>query len=106
MANQELLLREKMFNLVLSGQKTITSRKGKRDITTGPLIFRMTENPEKQIVVNVTKVSFVAYPDITDTEAKKEGYASVNELRNVLIRIYGEIDPSDLFTLIEFELVK
>lgn len=100
---QELLLRQSIFGLVTSGKKTSTSRKGKRDITKGLLLFKMTEDETVQTVVNVTDVKFVEYKDLTDTEAKKEGYERLEELKAVLNKIYGDIPENEIFTLIEWE---
>lgn len=101
--SQELLLREDVFRLVCVGVKRSTLRKGRRDIKTGPLAFKMTENPKIQMVVNVTKVTYLSLAEITENEATKEGYTSLSELRDVLYQIYGEIDDTELFTCVEFE---
>lgn len=72
--SQELLLREDVFRLVCVGVKCSTLRKGRRDIKTGSLAFKMTENPKIQMVVNVTKVTYLSLAEITENEATKEGY--------------------------------
>lgn len=102
---QELLLREEIFGLVNSGVKHSTSRKGKRDIQCGSLLFKMTEDESIQTTVNVTSVRYNPYSEISDEEAVKEGYKSIEELRSVLTKIYGEINNDELFTFIEFELL-
>lgn len=102
---QELLLKSEIFGLVEAGIKHSTSRKGKRDITCGLLLFKMTEDESIQTTVNVTSVRYTPYCKISDEEAVKEGYKSIQELRDVLTRIYGEIDDNELFTFIEFECI-
>ena len=100
---QELLLRRDIFGKVLDGSKKSTSRKGKRDIVNGALLFKMTEDETQQIVVNVTNVCFTPYSEISETEAVKEGYNNLGELQEVLTRIYGEINQNETFTFIEWE---
>ena len=100
---QELLLREEIFDKVLDGTKKSTSRKGRRDIVVGPLLFKMTEDESVQVVRNVVGVRYCAYKEITDDEARKEGYTSLADLQNILERIYGVIDPNELFTFIEWQ---
>lgn len=65
----------------------------------------MTEDESVQVVVNVTNVRYTPYGEISDEEAIKEGYKSVEELRSVLTKIYENIDNDEPFTDIEFELV-
>ena len=100
---QELLLRREIFGKVLDGSKKSTSRKGKRDIVNGALIFKMTEDETQQVIVNVTNVRYLPYGEITEDEAKKEGYESLTDLQSVLVKIYGEIPSDELFTFISFE---
>ena len=103
---QELLLRRDIFGKVLDGSKKSTSRKGKRDIINGALLFKMTEDETQQVIVNVTDVRFLPYWNITEEEARKEGYESLSDLRDTLIGIYGEIDKWEPFTFISFEPIE
>ena len=100
---QELLLRRDIFGKVLDRSKKSTSRKGKRDIVKGALLFKMTEDEAQQTIVNVTGVRYLPYGEITDEEAKKEGYESLSELQDILVKIYGEIAQDEPFTFIEWE---
>ena len=100
---QELLLKRDIFGKVLDGNKKSTSRKGKRGIVNGVLLFKMTEDETQQVIVNVTNVRYLPYGDITEGEAVKEGYKSLDELRDILTRIYGEIAPDETFTFVEWE---
>ena len=100
---QELLLRREIFGKVLDGSKKSTSRKGKRDIVKGELLFKMTEDESRQVCVNVTNVRYMPYCEITDQEAKKEGYESLSDLQEILVKIYGEIGPNETFTFVEWE---
>ena len=100
---QELLLRETIFGKVLDGSKKSTSRKGKRDIVNGELTFKMTEDETQQTVVNVTDVRYLPYCEITEDESRKEGYESLADLKDILVKIYGEIADDELFTFVQWE---
>lgn len=100
---QELLLRRAIFGKVLDRSKHSTSRKGKRDIVKGALLFKMTEDETQQVIVNVTNVRYIPFGEISEEEAVKEGYESVEQLRSVLFDIYGETPETELFTFVEFE---
>lgn len=94
-------LREEMFPL-LGNKKTSTSRYGYRHVSVGEdILFVMTEDETVTFPAVVTKVTHCEYNDLTEEEALKEGYGSLDDLKAVLERIYhpGE---HDTITLIEF----
>ena len=94
-------LREEMFPL-LGNKKTSTSRYGYRHVKVGEeILFVMTEDESVTFSAIVTKVTHCEYKDLTEEEAIKEGYASLEELKAVLERIYYPAD-NDTITLIEF----
>lgn len=103
MAEQELLLVSSVFSLVNEGVKKSTLRKGRRDIRTGPLTFKMTENENCTVKVNVLNVSYLPFSEISEKHAKSEGYDSVDELKNVIRQIYGDVNESEVFTYVEFK---
>lgn len=99
---QELKLRKEIFDKVLDGSKKATSRKGIRQICPGMLTLIMTEDETQTKKVCVKRVEIIKLNEITDTEARLEGYASAKELRNKLEEIYGSFCSGELFTLVEW----
>ena len=99
---QELLQMGTAFNQILKGKKTSTSRFGWRNIEKGLLKIKMTENTDLEVTVLVTDVIFTYYGQITEEEALKEGYESLEALRTKLEDIYGEMGEVTPFTLIWF----
>ncbi len=98
-----LKLRKEQFLLVLSGKKTSTSRQGIRRFEVGEEIeLVMTEDETCSIDVTITNVKYIKYKDLTENEAIKEGYSSLEELQLALERIYTVND--DDFTIIEFTM--
>lgn len=99
-----LKLRKELFPLVLSGKKTSTSRQGIRLFEVGEEIeLIMTEDETCSIDVTVTNVKHIKYKDLTEVEAIKEGYSSLEELQFALEKIYTVNDDDD-FTIIEFTM--
>ena len=92
-----------MFPALKNGTKTRTSRFGKRDINVGDkAVFVMTENEKVKFPVVITGVSYCKFFELTQEEAIKEGYSSLEELKSALIKIYNPFDD-DVFTIIEFK---
>ena len=99
-----LKLRKELFPLVLSGKKTSTSRQGIRCFEVGEDIeLIVTEDKTCSIEVTVTNVKHIKYKDLTEDEAIKEGYSSLEELQLALEKIYTVNDDDD-FTIIEFTM--
>lgn len=97
-----LKLRKEMFPLIYSGKKTCTSRQGIRNFTLyDKLIFVATEDSSISTDVIVTDIKHCKFSELTEEEAIKEGYESLEELKEVLKKIY-DISKDDNFTLVEF----
>ena len=97
-------IRQEMFPLILSGKKTSTSRQGLREIEVGQELRFLSADGDIADTV-VTNVEYCKFEELTEEEALKEGYSSVDELKDVLRNLYAiESDPN--FTLIEFKLVE
>ena len=97
-----LLLRKEMFSKLLSSEKSSTSRFGKRDFNKGDiLIFKMTEDETVACNCIVTDVMYCKFEDLTEEEARMEGYSSLKEMKDSLIKIYS-LTSKDEITLIHF----
>lgn len=95
-------LRKEMFGSLSDGTKKSTSRLGKRDVNVGDdLIFEMTEDETVKYQTKVTNVTFCKFSDLTEEEAKMEGYDSLANLKTALTKIYNP-NENDIFTLIHF----
>lgn len=99
-----LKLRKEMFPAIYSGKKTCTSRQGTRNFTPqDKLVFAATEDDSISVDVIITNVRHCKFDELTEEEAIKEGYESLEELKEVLGQIY-DISKDNNFTLIEFML--
>lgn len=97
-----LKLRKEMFPVIYSGKKTCTSRQGIRNFTRyDKLMFVATEDNSIHTEVTVTNVRHCKFDELTTEEAIKQGYESLEELKETLKKIY-DISKDDNFTLVEF----
>lgn len=97
-----LKLRKEMFPVIYSGKKTCTSRQGIRNFTLyDKLMFVATEDNSIRTEVIITNVRHCKFDELTKEEAIKEGYESLEELKETLKKIY-DISKDDNFTLVEF----
>ena len=97
-----LKLRKELFPAIYSGKKTCTSRQGIRNFTLhDKLTFVATEDNSIHTDVVITNVKHCKFDGLTKEQAVKEGYESLEELKEVLKKIY-DISKDDNFTLVEF----
>lgn len=102
----EIKLRGEMFPALKNGTKIRTSRYGKRYVTVGDMVvFVMTENEKIKCPVIITNVFYCTFYELTQEEAIKEGYSSLEELKSALRKIYNPFDD-DIYTIIEFKLIE
>jgi hypothetical protein len=92
-----------MFEKLIDGNKQSTSRLGHRDVKIGEeLLIIMTENERICYTTSVTNVKYCKFSELTEEEAKREGYNNLKELKDNLASIYNP-SQDDEFTLIYFE---
>lgn len=99
----ELKIRHSLFVKIANEQKKSTSRLGERDVKVGDkLIFRSTDDENFAYETTVTDVKVCKFSDITEEDAKMEGYVSLEEMTTSLKSVY-EFDENSVFTLIKFK---
>ena len=98
-----LKLRKEMFPAIFSGEKTSTSRQGIRLIAPQEELKLIAIDESVSVNVIVTNVYQCKFDELTVKEAIKEGYSSLEELKDTLKMLYN-IEKDDNFTIIEFKL--
>lgn len=99
----KIKLKKNMFEKLIDGTKHSTSRLGHREVTIGEeLVIEMTENEKISYTGKVTDVKYCKFSELTEEEAKTEGYNTLEELKSNLMNIYNP-SQNDEFTLIYFD---
>jgi len=87
--------------LARSGRKTCTIRLGKLDVAQD--VIYLSDGRDK-LKVRILKVdNSRIYGDLTDQDAIMDGLESKMQLDEDLRRFYGEIDPNQPITIIQFK---
>lgn len=98
---QTLKLSEKEYFKLGEG-KSVTIRKGKRDIRKGLLNFRCDENG-LEAFVRVREVEVIPAWKISDKDIEADGFQDLDELFNELAIYYPDFVPEDTMTVIRFD---
>lgn len=96
-----LSLYSEFFDSVKKGIKTSTIRKGKKAIEPGVLLLKCGSN--KEILVNVTKIEYKKFSQITNEDVVKDGFKNLREFKNIMIGIYPRISKDTVVTVVEFK---
>ncbi|AEA46390.1 ASCH domain-containing protein [Archaeoglobus veneficus] len=90
--------------LILEGKKRTTVRKGIKSYPVGKVVY-LTANNEPFARARVVKAVIKRVRELTDEDAIKDGFDSVEELIKALKRIYGSLRDDEFVTVVHFELV-
>ncbi|BEP16973.1 ASCH domain-containing protein [Pyrofollis japonicus] len=101
---RHLMVKGEYVGDILSGKKRATIRLGRVRVKYDELIIHGGGRPVAK--VRVTNVAYKKVRDLTDEDARKDGFSNLNELLDALRKAYGEINPDDIVTVIEFEVIQ
>ena len=98
---QVLDLADKFLPLVFDGRKRTTVRKGQRTIKKGPALLR---SEEQTLPIKIVGKHYKKYSELTREDAVRDGFNSLQELRDALHEFYPDLADSDTVTVVEFGL--
>jgi len=92
---------------ILSGKKVTTIRHGEYEARPGSEIYLVVTPSDTAIAkARITRVERKKVGNLTNEDAKLDGFSDVKELLRELNRIYGELYGDDEVTIIGFEVLK
>jgi hypothetical protein len=100
-----MLFKADLLAKVLSGQKTQTRRIGKKQYTVGSIQPVSNGYTKPAGYIKILKKYRQPLCCISEKEAKKEGFNSIDEFRQAWLKINGTYNPDQVVTVYEFTLV-
>jgi len=102
---RHIMVKGRFVDLILSGRKRSTIRLGKVIPRYSEVIIHGGGRPIAK--ARIVRVVHKKVRELTEEDARKDGYESLDELLKDLERVYGrKISPDDTVTIIEFEVEK
>ncbi|MEM4464205.1 MAG: ASCH domain-containing protein [Ignisphaera sp.] len=102
---RHIMIKKEFGEHILSGKKTTTIRLGKVVPKAREVIIHSGGRPIAKAVI--TGVTYKHVYELTDEDARKDGYDSAEQLIKDLEKLYGRsIDLGEIVTVIEFRIVK
>lgn len=94
----ELKFNDKMMQALIDGRKTVTRRKEPKDICGGLYVAAICSTRPDRIMLKCVDSYPQKLSDMTEEDARKEGFESLEEFNQEISEIYGEdylkSDPS------------
>ncbi len=92
---------------ILQGAKVTTIRYGDYEAKPGSEVYLVVTPSDTTIAkVRITRVERKKVRELTNEDAKLDGFSDVKELLRELNKIYGELHGDDEVTIIGFEVLK
>ncbi|WP_297501652.1 ASCH domain-containing protein [Thermococcus sp.] len=92
---------------ILRGDKVTTVRYGNYEVKPGSEVYLVVTPSDTAVArVRITKVERKKVRELTNEDAKLDGFSDVRELLRELNKIYGELHGDDEVTVIGFEVIK
>ncbi len=101
---RHLMVKGEYVDKILKGIKRATIRLGIVKPRYNEIIIHGGGRPVAK--VRITKVRYKKLNELTDEDAKMDGFNSLEELLHHLRKAYGKISSNDVVTIIEFEVLK
>lgn len=96
-----LRLLANFFDAARNGRKCTTIRMGKKNFSVSNLILQSGNRNLEAIIVGL---NYIYLDELTEIDAKKDGFESLSELKESLKSIYPNSKKDTVFTVIEFAL--
>ncbi|HEX8062098.1 MAG TPA: ASCH domain-containing protein [Allosphingosinicella sp.] len=99
---RRLILKRAYLDLVASGSKRSTIRLGTKADHVGPTLLVA---GDKTIPVEVIQVVLKRYSQLDEEDARLDGFADLEALRQALESFYPALGPEDSLSILHFRLV-
>jgi len=97
-------MKGEFVDLVLKGLKNTTIRLGKLKPKHRVVILH--GGGRDVAKVEITGVRYKKLGDLTDEDAQRDGFESLEDLLKALRKVYGKVDPEEPVTILDLKVVK
>lgn len=102
------MFKRNILKKVLEGKKTVTRRpverkRGRRIYEIGEKVGITNRYKKPDNFIVITRKSRQVLGDMTEEDARKEGFESLEEFQKAWKRIYGEYNPKQVVWVYEFK---
>ncbi|MCE4621248.1 MAG: ASCH domain-containing protein [Desulfurococcales archaeon] len=101
---RHLMIKGEFADMVLEGVKTTTIRVGVIKPKYDEIIIHGKGRPLAK--AKIVKVTTKKLSELSDEDARRDGFSDKESLIRALTRVYGALEPDDIVTIIEFKITQ
>lgn len=107
-AIDEIKFNKKYYPLIRDGYKTQTMRLARKrlDVREGDIVNAVFPGLDEKVKIQIHKIGYKQFKSINLVDAEREGYDSITDLKNDLLKIYPLISRFDRLYYYIFEKVE
>ena len=96
-----IVLSKEYVPLVVSGRKRTTVREGKRNYRLGDAQIKA---DDETIAIKIIGIKYKKFGELTDEDAKSDGFEKLGELQAALKKFYPTITETNVTTIVRFDV--
>lgn len=96
---------KEFYDDILSGRKTQTIRRNNKRLSAFDIVKAIFPGTNYELTLKITGSGYKQFKSLDIEDAKREGYETLEELKEVLTSIYPTIDKFDRIYYYQFEVV-
>ena len=104
---EEVKFNKKYYPLIRDGKKTQTLRLARKrlDVHEGDLVKAVFPGQDETLLIKINQIGYKQFKSINQEDATREGFESLTDLKNELLRIYPLINKFDRLYYYRFEVL-
>lgn len=102
---KEMKFNKEYYMPILTGEKTQTMRKSRKRVRKGDIVRCIFTGTDMTCKVKITDMGYKQFKYINDKDAELEGFASADELKEALLKIYQRLDKFDRIYYYRFKCI-
>lgn len=97
---------KKYYNIIINGLKRQTIRKNNKKFKTDEIVKAIFPGTDKECYLQITHTGYKQFKYLNEEDAQLEGYETVNELKQDLLRIYPLLDSFSRVYFYRFKVLE
>ena len=107
-SQEEVKFHKKYYPLIRDGFKTQTLRLARKrlDVQENDIVTAIFPGIDETLNIKINRIGYKQFKSINQEDANREGYESLADLKNELLRIYPLINKFDRLYYYQFEVLE
>lgn len=101
-----LKFNKEYYPAIINGEKTQTLRKNNKKLLEDEIVKAIFPGTDNELLIKITDTGYKQFKYLDEEDAIREGYNSLNELKQDLLRIYPLLDSFSRVYFYRFKVLE